>query len=184
MFFMDSGIHAGSAPYEYTVKEKPSATLLFKRISLIALYILWVVVLLFVGTTARIVVPFLAFIPLSLWVLVFLTWRLTQVEYEYSFFSGTMTVARVLGGRSRRVLCEVTISTFANVVPCTGDGLKRIENFSAERTIFAASDEKAEGLYAAMWNDGENTPTVLYFEPNEKALKIIRYYNISSLSMR
>ena len=88
---MDSGFNTSGAPYEYTVAEKKNGKLVFKRITLIALYILWGAVFLFAGFALRIIVPFLALIPLSLWVLVFLTWRLTQVEYEYSFFGGALT---------------------------------------------------------------------------------------------
>ena len=38
-----SGWSAGSAPYEYTVAEKKTRTLCFKRVALIALYVLWVI---------------------------------------------------------------------------------------------------------------------------------------------
>ena len=81
---METGTGAGSA-YEYVVAEKQSASLRMKKIALILLYVVWALGFLAVGLLLRIVAPLLAFIPITLWILVFFTWRFTQVEYEFSF---------------------------------------------------------------------------------------------------
>ena len=178
----DSGFGANGAPYEYTVAEQKNTALLFRRVTLVALYILWASVWLVVGIAIRLIAPLLAFIPLTLWILIFFTWRLTQVEYEYSFFAGVLTVSRVLGDRSRRTLVEVSLKNLSSVYPCTEEYAERIDAFHADRTVLAASSSESDGLYAALWSDEENGRQTLYFEPNEKALKIIRYYNASALS--
>ena len=178
----DSGFGSNSAPYEYTVAERKNKALLFRRITLIAIYILWVAIWLVVGAVIRLIAPLLAFIPLTLWILIFFSWRLTQVEYEYSFFAGVLTVSRVLGGRSRRTLVEVPLRSLSSVYPCSEEYAERIDAFRADRTVLAASSSESENLYAALWSDEENGRQALYFEPNEKALKIIRYYNASALS--
>ena len=180
----DINITASGAPYEYTVMQKRTAALAFRKISLIALYVLWTIGLLTVGAMSRLIAPLLAFIPFSLWLLVFLTWRYTQVEYEYSFFSGTLTVSRVLGGRARKELCRVAIRSVSEILPYEDAYVDRIERFSAERTVFAASDENAQNLYAVLWTDGNNVRTVLFFEASEKALKICRYYNMSAMARK
>ena len=179
----DSGFGANGAPYEYTVAEQKNKALLFRRITLIAVYILWAAVWLIAGIAIRLIAPFLAFIPITLWILIFFSWRLTQVEYEYSFFSGALTVSRVLGGRTRRTLVEVPLKALSSVYPCTDEFADRIDAFRADRTVLAASSSESETLYAALWSDDENGRQALYFEPNEKALKIIRYYNASALSV-
>ena len=180
----DSGLGSNSTPYEYTVSEQKGRSLLFKRIALITIYVLWAFAWVILGAALRIIAPLLAFIPLTLWMLIFFTWRYTQVEYEYSFFSGILTVSRVLGGRSRRTLTEVTLRDLESVCPCNDENAARIDGFLAEHTVFAASSAQSDGLYAAMWNDEESGKQILYFEPNEKALKIIRYYNVSALPRR
>ncbi|MBQ8212959.1 MAG: hypothetical protein IJZ80_03030 [Clostridia bacterium] len=178
-----SGWSAGSAPYEYTVAEKKTRTLCFKRAALVALYVLWVIGWLLAGVMIKLIVPLLAFIPISLWILVFFTWRLTQVEYEFSFFSGEMTVSRVLGSRSRRALCTVKMRDVELLIPCSADGADvRIDRFAPHRVIYAASSEDSPALFAALFKDGNGTPTVLYFEPDEKARKIVRYYNATAIS--
>lgn len=181
---MDSGFNTSGAPYEYTVAEKKNGKLVFKRITLIALYILWGAVFLFAGFALRIIVPFLALIPLSLWVLVFLTWRLTQVEYEYSFFGGALTVSRVLGGRTRRELCQITIRTLTAALPYENAFIPKIEAYNPQKTIFAASSEDAQNVYCLIWTDGDGCCCSLFFEPTEKALKILRYYNMSAVTLK
>ena len=177
-------VSSGGAPYEYTVTQKKTSALLFKKMTLIAFYVLWAALFLLLGVTTRLLVPFLALIPLSIWFLVFLTWRYTQVEYEYSFFSGELTVCRVLGGRSRRELCCVTLRSLSAMLPFDDYGARRIEQYSADKVIFAASDESAEDLYAAMWSDEDGKKMLLFFEPNERAIKIVRYYNASAVTLK
>ena len=87
-----------------------------------------------------------------------------------------------MGDRSRRTLVEVSLKNLSSVYPCTEEYAERIDAFHADRTVLAASSSESDGLYAALWSDEENGRQTLYFEPNEKALKIIRYYNASALS--
>lgn len=178
-----SGFGANGAPFEYAVREAPSATLRLKKIALISAYVLWGVLFFAVGALTRLLVPVLALVPLSIWIFVFFTWRYTEVEYEYSFFSGTLTVARILGGRTRRTLLEVTIRDLAAVFPYTDENVQKAEQFGAETTWLAASGMDAPDLYVALWQDRETEKKcMLCFNANEKAIKIMRYYNISAFA--
>lgn len=175
---MDAFGSAG-VPFEYTITQKKNAALIAKRVSLILFYIFWTVGLLLLGFSFGLVVPLLALIPFSLWLWVFLTWRLTQVEYEYSYFAGKLTVSRILGGRSRRVLCEITLRHLVSIRPCTEDAIARAERFGAKKPILAASSTDSPNLYVALWEE-DGIRGVLYLEPTEKALKIIKMYNMSA----
>ena len=181
----NAGVGSAGIPYEYTVSEKKNIALTFKKISLMSLYVLWVIGLLLLGAQTKILVPLLALIPVTLWMIVFFTWRLTQVEYEYSLFAGEMTVCRVLGGRSRKTLAKVKLRELCDVYACSDDaGAERIDAFAADRTIFAASSTQSPTLCAAMWTDEAGTKTTLFFDCNEKAVKILRYYNASATHLR
>lgn len=179
-----SGFGANGAPYEYAVREAKSKTLILKRIALITAYTLWGLVLLVLGATVgKLFVPLLALIPLTIWIFVFLTWRFTQVEYEYSFFSGKLTVSRILGGRTRRVLTELTIRDACAIFPYVDTSVSRAEQWHADVSIFAASGMKAENLYIALWQDEiKGKRYMLCFEANEKAVKIMKYYNMGAFT--
>lgn len=179
---IESGMGSGS-PYEYVVAEKKTKTLKMKKLTFILIYVFWCAGLLLVGSTTKLFLPLLAFIPISTWILVFLTWRYTQVEYEYSVFSGNLTVSRILGGRKRKVLTEVKIKDLSAVLPYEDEFVPRIDSFGAKVSVMAASAQDAPNAYIALW-DVEGTRHLLCFEPDERILKFIRYYNNSALTLR
>ena len=179
----DSGFGSSGAPFEYTVAEANNKALKTKKMLFIAAYALYVAIVFAIGSMTKILLPFLCFIPLSLWFIIWLTWRYTQVEYEYSFFSGALTVSRILGNRTRKKMMEVRIQNFSAIFPAVEANESKIEAFAAETTIFAVSDANAEGLWVALWQDTESGKRcALYFEPNEKAVKILKYYNASAMA--
>ncbi len=179
----DSGFGSSGAPFEYTVAEANNKALKTKKLLFILGYVLYGAIILGLGAGSKIFLPLMCFIPLSLWVIIWLTWRFTQVEYEYSFFSGTLTVNRILGNRTRKKMMEVRIQSFSAIFPANEANQSKIEAFAAENTIFAASEATAEGLWVALWDDAESGKhCALYFEPNEKAVKILKYYNASAMA--
>ncbi len=179
----DSGFGSSGAPFEYTVAEANNKALKTKKALFITGYVLYALVVFGVGSMTKLLLPFMCFIPLSLWVIVWLSWRFTQVEYEYSFFSGELTVNRILGNRTRKIMTKVRIHDLCSVFPATELNQSKIEAFAAETTIMAVSEATAESIWVALWNDAENGKRMaLYFEPNEKAIKILKYYNASAMA--
>ena len=179
----ESGFGANGAPYEYSVGEAKNQKLVLKKALFLALYVLYGATILIVGVIVKLILPILCFIPLSIWIIVFLTWRYTQLEYEYSYFSGNLTVSRVLGNRTRKKLCEIHLRDLTAVFPHTEETAARADAFKAEQTIFAASDANAENLYVALWNDKDSGKRMmLLFEPDEKSIKIIKYYNMAAIA--
>lgn len=179
----DSGFGANGSPFEYAVAEGKSRTLTLKKVALVAAYVLWALVFFLVGSMTRLLVPMIALVPITVWIFVYLTWKYTQVEYEYSFFSGKLTVSRILGERTRKTLCEVNIRDLSAVFPYEDANVSRAEQYGAEETFFAASSIDAQNLYIALWQDVESGKRcMLCFEVNEKAAKILRYYNPSAMA--
>lgn len=181
----NAGYGSSGIPYEVTVAEAKSKKLALKKLLLLCAYVVYAVGLLLLGSTTKLILPLLALIPITLWIIVFFTWRYTQVQYEYSLFAGEMTVSRILGDRFRKVLVKVRITELASVLPCGEDAADAIARFAAEDTVFAASAENAEGLYVALWKDSESgKKRQLFFEPDERAVKILRYYNAAAMTQR
>lgn len=175
----DSGFCAG-IPFEYTVSEQKGPTLIKKRIALLATYAVCAIALLLIGIAVSAPPALIVIIPLTLWPIIALSWRITQVEYEYSYFDGRLTVSRILGGRSRKALAEVAIKSLAAVYPCDDEYIARAEQYRADKIIFAASSQDAPNLCVALWQDEEDTKHALYFEPNEKAARILRHENYTA----
>ena len=177
----NSGFGSSGAPFEYAVAEAKNKALKLRKTLLILGYIVYVVV--FFAIFVSINIFMCAFVLISSIAVVWLTWRFTQIEYEYSFFAGELTVNRILGNRTRKKMMEIRIQSFSTILPANETNQSKIEAFEAETTILAASAADAENLWVALWNDAESGKRcALYFEPNEKAIKILKYYNASAMA--
>ena len=167
-------------PFEYAIAEQQNKGLTLRRIALIAVYVLWSVVCILIGLLASQLLISVALLACTLWPIISFSWRYTKIEYEYSFFGGVLTVSRILGGKSRRVLCEVDIKGLSAVYPCDDEYIARAEQFGASKTIMAASSVDAENLCVALWCDENDAKYALYFEPNERAVRIMKNENYTA----
>ena len=81
-------------------------------------------------------------------------------------------------------MASITIRTVDAILPCLDPYAERIDAYGAEKTVFAASSEQASELYAMLYRNEQGQACALFVELNEKALKIMRYYNASAVSAR
>ena len=103
--------------YEFVVNQRIEGRWLLARIGLVFLYTAYALGLLILGLQTRIIAPLLALIPVTLWIIVFVTWRYTDVEYEYSITSGELTFAKIFGSRSRRRQLVITLRDAVSIAP-------------------------------------------------------------------
>lgn len=174
--------------YEFVVRQKIEGKWRAARIALIALYILFPVTVLLLGMKAQIIAPLLALIPISLWILVFITWRLVAVEYEYSITSGVLTFAKIYGGRSRRKILELSLHDAVRIAPLENEAeAARANAWRPEREYSAISSLRAPDIYFILFEDASDKKAkrraVFYFEATGRALQICRFYNPSGTVM-
>ena len=172
----ESGLGSNGAPFEYSVDVKNSK-IRTRKMLFLALYALWVIVVFALGALIKLILPLLALVPLSCWILVWLTWKYTQVSYQYSFFKGDFTVYRVYGEKDKTELLKIRIKDISSLASKDRDIDSIVNDFKPVRTVFAASSEMAENLMLALCTDGNGDKVAVYFEINDGARKIIRYYN-------
>ncbi len=180
---MDSGFNSSGSSFECVVAEKKSGKVKAKKAGLIIAYVLYVAACFVVGGMIRLFLPLLALVPISLWVIIFFTWRYTNVQYEYSFLAGDLTVSRVLNDRFRKELVKVHIHDMKSIRPYENVNMDTVLHSDDQVSIFAASAPDADGLWVAIWYDEQkNQKFCLYFEPDDKSLKILRYYNAAAFT--
>ena len=168
--------------YEIISHQKCEGIWIFKRIALILLYIAYVVTLLTAGLVTRIIVPLLAFIPLTTWMLVFFTWRYTDVDYECSMTSGVLTFSKIFGSRSRKTVFEVSIKSISHIAPYVSDSKKRIDRYVPEEIYDARPSTRADRQYFALFEDKKGKKSLFLFAPDDKMLKILRFYNAAAFA--
>lgn len=166
--------------YEYTVEQKAEGKLRLGRLALLFLYILYPATLLFVvgNGAAAIIAPLLAYIPLSLWIIIFLTWRYVKISYQYTIMSGKMTLVKHYGTRTHKTLCEITLKNAKYIAPVGfREHDERLEIFAPEITYNALSSKNANDKYYIAFENAEGKKCVLFFEATSKMLDICKMYH-------
>ena len=161
--------------YEYGVDKKREGKLKLFANLLILLYIVFVV-----GTFGILywirLIPVGALIPVFLWMLIFFTWRYVQIDDIYYIESGSLTLVRKYGNRTKRTLTELRIKDAELIAPLA-DSAGYVRDFSAEREIDARPSADAADVYVILYKDKDGKRTALYIQATAAALKSLRYYN-------
>ena len=140
----------GQNMYEYVVSPAKQPIWKLKRTLAIIGYIVYAITVFGIGVYTKLLLPMMALVPLSTWILIFFTWRYVAVEYEYSFVSGTMTLTKILGGRARKKVLEVRIKELHMIAPYDGDYIKQAEAFKPEKSYDFVSSMQSPDLYFAL----------------------------------
>lgn len=161
--------------YEFVVAQKKEGKVKVKRILAVVAYVLFFLIC--AATLIVLNLPwFVALLPLVEWMVIFFSWRYLSVEFEYSMTSGIATFSHIYGGRSRKTRLELNIKSCHEIAPLDDDALTRLEQRAiAKEYRFISSDDAPEVYYALFEEDGELA--VVLFEPTQKALSILRFYN-------
>ena len=82
--------------YEYVVAAKVDGKLLRNRILLVIGYVLYAIVFMTLVFASKLL-PLGAFVVVTTAIIVYLTWRYVDVEYEYTVVKGEMTFSKIYG---------------------------------------------------------------------------------------
>ncbi len=172
--------------FEYTVRQKCEGMLLLKRIFFILCYIALVLVWLIIGLKTKIIAPLVIFIPLTLFVLIRITWKYTKVEFEISLISGILSLSEIYGGRSRKTIFEIPLKSIDAIAPYDDEGYERVLRYAPELEYSALSSKNAEDVYFALFEDTNEKKVIFLFEcdSEEKFLKICKFYNPSATKIK
>ena len=170
-----------TATYEYVVSANKKPSIRLRRALAVVGYVVYVLALFTVGFATSILAPMLAVVPLTTWILVWLTWRYVSVEYEYSMTGGVMTLSRIYGGRTRRRVAEIVIREAVAIAPFEGDHIKQAERYAPERTLDFSVDLQRPNVYYMLYETPDKRRGMLYFEATDHALRVLRYYNSATV---
>ena len=161
---------------EVAVKRKLDGELIFKKLLLIFVYVAFS--LLFFAVCFKIkFVQICALLPLFVWMLVFFTWRYTEIEYEYVVSSGELTIATIYGNRVRKTMLEVKINEAERIAPYDDKGKEALERVQIKNVYNILKQRNSPDAYYALFDIPKKGKTLVLFEGDEKALKIMRFYN-------
>jgi uncharacterized membrane protein len=157
--------------YERVIKNKSFKAKIFMIFiyALILLLGLWA--LLKFGIKPELVV----LIPLLLGAIIALTWRYTQVEYEYSFMAGTATFSKIFGNSSRRTMVEFDIKSIISFSVYDQRAASVIESDNKKKVIHAVSKDCKNPCVCVFENDSKEK-TYLILDCDELTARIFKFF--------
>ena len=170
--------------FEFTVEQAKEGKWKLARIGMVCLYILYAVAIaVIIGVALPGMVPLFALVPVTLWIIVYFTWRYVSVEYEYSIISGELTFSKIYGGRSRREVMKMRVRDASLIAPLDGDVYSaKATAYQPEKEFSAVSSMTAPDIYFMLFEledpkSGKKSRAIFYFEATAGTLKTCRFYN-------
>ncbi len=102
-------------------------------------------------------------------VFTYLVFRNTNIEYEYSFFDGEMTIDKIMNKKLRKRLKTFNIGKMDFMAP---EGSHHLGGGSSNRKMYdySAQDDSMQAFIAVLYDD-KNNSAELKFTPNEELLE-------------
>ena len=106
--------------------------------------------------------------------LVVLTRQFLHVEYEYSFVSDTLTVAKIFGKSRRKVMLSLDFKQIRLVTTADEDGLGEVERLSPTKSIDVRASEESEQALAVVFDESNDIRVLLLMESDERTIAFFR----------
>ena len=163
--------------YERLLSQRNVGKHRVKPILFLFLYVTWVC--LWTALTIRMGVnaPMLLFIPLTTVGLIWLTWPLTRIEWEYTLAAGTFYVAKIYGKKTRKEKVEAEIRDALLIAPVNADTQRQAEALAPAETLIALSEPDAANVWMLIFEDAPNHRVAVWVEMDEEMLRILRHHN-------
>lgn len=170
--------------YEYVVKPQKDGKNKLLKLALMGLYFLFVLAWLVFGFVSGFI-PLLALVPITTWILVFFTWRYTNVEYEYYIESGIVTFSKVYDNRSRKKIAVFDIRSAELIAPAADHETKRrVADYDPKHEYFFVTRPDDPEAYTALYVNEDKERVAISFVVDPRMKKTLRFYNSSASKLR
>ena len=161
--------------YEYTVEQKCEGKWKLYKSLMLSLYFLYTLAY-FIAIYVTRIIPLGALIPVTLWILVFFTWRYVKPEYKYEIDGAHLTFTVIYGGRTKKVKAKIKLCEAHTVLPLP-EASGAIGDFSPEVIFNALPTVTEPDAYVMLYTREDGKRCELVFKATQDGLKAIRFYN-------
>ena len=116
--------------------------------------------------------------PLSVVIAVLLTWKYTNVEYEYSFVAGSFTLSKIYGKKKRKSVFEADLKMLVSALPCSSEKAT-VED--GDTIIYGVPSKYSEPCALCVFEDADEKQYYVVIDCDEMTLKILKFYKISAV---
>ncbi len=108
------------------------------------------------------------------------------ISYDYRITEGEIYFSVVYNGVKRKEIGSFEIAKFEAIAPYKDNYKASADRLTYVKEINMTSSPDSEGIYYAVLSDPEDhsAKTIFFFEPNEKMLKLMKFYNRNTVIPR
>ena len=161
--------------YEYTVDQKCEGKWKLRKALMLTLYFVYTIIYFLVIYITR-VIPLGALIPVTLWILIFFTWRYVKPEYKYRIESAFLTFTVIYGSRTRKEIFKTKICDAEKIIPLS-EAEEDIRIFNPTTKYNALPSAICDDSYVMLFTDERGNHCIFTFKATAQALKSFRFYN-------
>ena len=159
--------------YERVFKKKRAPRALI--ITLIILYCVMVCGWIVLALLSAMNLALALLVPAAIFLVAFIVWKYSEVEYEYSFTAGIFTFSKIFGQSSRKTVFEEELCNLTRVV-----SYEKAEVPKGDKLISATTTLECGNPCVCCFKIDDNDIYVI-IDCDELTAKIIRHYRPSAL---
>ena len=159
---------------ECLVKRKLTVKAYIGRCLIVALGSFFLCITAVLAVNMPVALPIALLFDLAVGFGVYFVFRNTNVEYEYSFFGGELTVDKIM---NRAVRKRLNVFNFAQLDYMAPAESERFDNFEISTKVSQydySTQDYTGGKYIAKFNNDQGHATYLMISPNEELLSAFK----------
>ena len=173
-------MNTNTQTYDKLIKVSTEGKIKTKKILAVIGYSLFFSVwLLFALNTPDALVPIIVAGALCTSILILISWKYFDVEYEYSIWYGSFDVAKIFSKKKRKELISADIKEMLLIAPATEEYISRAYHLDPKDVIYATSSKSAEIVWLFVTGGEGNPHNLVFFEADERSLNMLRLGNPS-----
>ncbi len=158
---------------EYACSQKNEGKWLIYKLLLLLLYATYTIVYLYVIVKIGFV-PLGALIPITLWIMIYFTWRYTSPDYKYTIDAGDLTFYVSYGKKTHKKF-KAHIKDVIAIAP--REKIREHLNGIKPKKIYNALSSKHESDAYAIVFKKETKVCIFYLKATRDTVKALHYYN-------
>ena len=166
--------------YDKLVKVSDKGKQRTKKIFAVIGYALFFSVwLIFAFNNRDIFVPLVAAGILCTVLLMLISWKYLDVEYEYSIWYGSFELAKIYSKKKRKDLMSAEIKEFLLIAPASEEYVNKAQHFEPQNTYCAISSKDAENVWLFVSGGKDEPRNLVLFEADDRMLTLLKTSNPS-----
>lgn len=173
-------MNSNSQTYDKIIKVSSEGKVQLKKVlAVIGYAVFFSIWLIFALNNPSILVPLVVAGILCTVMLMLISWKYFNVEYEYSIWYGSFELAKIYAKKKRKNLLSADLKELLLVAPADEEYVNRAAHFEPKNKFYAVSSKNAENVWILVTGGKDEPRNLVFFEADERALSMLKAANPS-----